>query len=160
MRRSKSKFDGNGLMILLLFGVFSVSVLGVLLSGAGVYRQLVRRDEHAYAQRTAAQYVTMRLRQGSGKVSVEPFGDGEALELWEQIGGEAYVTRVYCSDGGVRELFCRADAQAAPQDGQVVLPAEAMHFQLEGDLLTVRLTNTDGEEMDLILALRGKEEAE
>lgn len=160
MRRSKSKFDGNGLMILLLFGVFSVSVLGVLLSGAGVYRQLVRRDEHAYAQRTAAQYVAMRLRQSSGKVSVEPFGDGEALELWEQIGGEAYVTRVYCSDGGVRELFCRADAQAAPQDGQVVLPAEAMHFQLEGDLLTVRLTNTDGEEMDLILALRGKEEAE
>ena len=160
MRRSKNKHNGNGLMILLLFGVFSVSVLGVLLSGAGVYRQLSRRDEHAYAQRTAAQYVTMRLRQSSGKVSVVPFGDGETLELWEQIGGETYVTRVYYSNGGVWELFCRTDAQVDPQDGQVVLPAEAMHFQLEDDLLTIRLINTDGEEMDLILALRGKEEAE
>ena len=160
MRRSKSKLDGNGLMILLLFGVFSASVLGVLLSGAGVYRQLARRDERAYEQRTAARYVAMRLRQCEGKVAVAPFGEGETLELWEQIGGDNYVTRVYCSDGGVRELFCRADARLLPQDGQMVLPAENLTFQLEDGLLTVRFTDTDGEELDLIFALRGKGEGE
>ena len=160
MRTSKSKHAGNELMILLLFGVFSVSILGVLLSGAGVYRHLVWRDEHAYEQRTAAQYVTMRLRQSAGEVSVAPFGDGEALELWERIDGEAYVTRVYCSGGCLRELFSRGDAQVVPQDGQMVLAAKDMTFLLEEDLLTVRITNTDGEKLDLILALRGKGEAE
>lgn len=158
MRRSKSKHDMNGLMILLLFGVFSVSVLGVLLSGAGVYRNLAQRDGHAYEQRTAAQYVTTRLRQAAGEVAVVPFGDGEALELWERIDGEAYVTRVYCSGGCLRELFSRADAQVLPEDGQMVLAAKGMTFLLEEDLLTVRITNTDGEELDLILALRGKGE--
>ena len=94
MRRFQSKHDRNALLILLLFGVFAVSVLGVLLSGARVYRQLIRRDGHAYERRSVAQYVTMRLRQSGGDITVAPFGDGQALELWEKIGEEDYVTRV------------------------------------------------------------------
>ena len=158
MRRFQSKQDKNALLILLLFGVFSVSVLGILLSGAGVYRQLIWRDEHAYEQRSAARYVTMRLRQSGGDITVSPFGDGQALELWEKIGEEDYVTRVYCSGGHLRELFSRADAQVLPEDGQTVLPAEEMTFRLEEDLLEVHLTHANGDAMDLILALRGSGE--
>ena len=158
MRRFQSKHDRNALLILLLFGVFAVSVLGVLLSGARVYRQLIRRDGHAYERRSAAQYVTMRLRQSEGDITVAPFGDGQALELWERIGEEDYVTRVYCSGGHLRELFSRAETRVAPEDGQTVLPAEEMTFSLEEELLTVHLTHANGDEMDLILALRSSGE--
>ena len=154
MRRFQSKPDRSALLILLLFGVFAVSVLGVLLSGAGVYRQLIWRDGHAYERRSAAQYVTMRLRQSEGDVIVAPFGDGQALELWEKIGEEDYVTRVYCSGGHLRELFSRAETEVLPEDGETVLPAEEMAFSLEEELLTVHLTLVGGDGLDVIFALR------
>lgn len=160
MRRFQCRHDRNALLTLLLFGVFSVSVLGVLLSGAGVYRQLIRRDGQDYERRSAAQYVAMRLHQSAGDLSVSPFGEGQALELWEQIGEERYVTRVYCSGGHLRELFSRADVRVLPEDGQTVLPAEKMTFSLEEDLLTVRLTHASGETQELLLALRAGGEAE
>ena len=48
------------LAALLLLVIFAVSVLGVLLAGAGVYSRLTRRDERAYDSRTGLQYVASR----------------------------------------------------------------------------------------------------
>ena len=49
----------------LLLSVFAVSVLGVLLAGAGAYSRLTRRDERAYDSRTGLQYVASRVRQAT-----------------------------------------------------------------------------------------------
>lgn len=159
MRRFKSKHYMDGLLILLLFGVFAVSILAVLLSGAGAYRRLTERDDRAYDRRTAVQYVATRVRQAAGEVRVAPFGDTTALELWEEIDGEDYVTRVYCSDGYLRELFAWGESEFLPEDGENVLPAQELDLQLEDDLLQVRIVNDGGETMHLTLALRGGEGA-
>ena len=145
----------DGLLVLLLFGVFAVSILAVLLSGAQGYRRLTERDDRAYDRRTAAQYVAARVRQAEGTVTVAPFGGVEALELREEIDGETYLTRVYCSGGSLRELFSAEEAELRPEDGQQVLPARAMEPRLENGLLTVTLTDGAGEQMELVLALRG-----
>ena len=161
MTRFKSKHYMDGLLILLLFGVFAVSILAVLLSGAGAYRRLTERDDRAYDRRTATQYVSARVRQAAGEVTVADFGGVEALELWEDIEGETYVTRVYCSDGYLRELFCWEEAELAPEDGEIVLPAQAMSLNLEDGLLDVEIVSGDGETLNLTLALRsGKGAAE
>ena len=47
MNRTGTKHHMDGLLALLLFGVFAVSILSVLLTGAQVYGRLTQRDQDA-----------------------------------------------------------------------------------------------------------------
>ena len=76
MKKEQENSKITGLMALLVFAVFAVCVLGVLLTGAGVYKRLVGSGAEDYSRRTAAQYVTTRVRQAdrAGSVGLEDFG--------------------------------------------------------------------------------------
>ena len=160
MRRFRSKHHIDGLLILLLFGVFAASVLAVLLSGAGTYRRLSERDDRSYDRRTAAQYVSARVRQAdrAGAVSVRTFEGCPALILSEEIGGESYETRIYHYDGYLRELFASAEGDFLPEDGEKVLPLEGFLVYPEEPGLQVRILTEDGRWQELRLALRSGEE--
>ena len=141
------------LLTVLVFTVFALCVLLVLLTGAGVYRDLVAKGEDGYDRRTAAQYVITRVHQ-AGDVSVESFGGGQCLTFREEGEDGVYLTRVYCQGGFLRELYTPEDAALEPGDGEPVLPLESMQVSVEDGLLTVTL-NADTE---LQLCLRtGKE---
>ena len=158
MRREKDH-SLNGLLALLLFGIFAACVLSVLLMGADAYQRLTERDRESYESRTVAQYIATRVRQAdrSGGVSVGAFGGSDALELWEPIDGEAYVTRVYCHDGWLRELFAAEEDPFAPEDGEKILPALGLELRDEGELLRLELTDSDGQVIALTLCPRGGE---
>ena len=160
--RRENDHSLNGLLALLLFGVFAACVLSVLLTGADAYQRLTERDRTSYESRTAAQYLATRVRQAdrSGGVTVGIFGGCGALELWEAVGDERYVTRVYCYDGWLRELFTDADGDFAPEDGEKVLEADSLTMTLsDSGLLTAELT-AGGETERVCLTLRsGGEEA-
>lgn len=158
MREKQVRHHIDGLVALLLFGVFAACVLVVLLTGADAYRRLTDRDQAAYERRTGVQYIATRVRQSdhAGGVAVEPFGDGDALVLGAD---ETYASRVYCYDGWLMELYCLAEEPMEPQDGQRILEAEALALSLEDGLLEVGLTMPDGTEDTLRLSLRSGEEA-
>lgn len=139
MNKTNSKF--TDLLALLVFAVFALCVLLVLLTGAKTYRALVQQGGERYAARTAAQYVSTRIRQAS-QVQVEDFQGCPALALGEIIDEECYVTYIYCYEGFLRELFCAESADLSPEDGEKVLEAEKLTFTLEGDLLTVHTDDT------------------
>ena len=156
MKRQPMKHHLNGLIALLLFGVFAVCVLAVLLTGADAYRRLTLRDQAAYDRRTCVQYVATRVRQADAEqcVSVEPFGDGEALVLSD--GFSDYVTRVYCHDGYMMELYAGRTAELSPEDGERIMPADSLDFSLEDSLLTVT-AGVNGTPSTLVLSLRSGE---
>jgi uncharacterized protein YhdP len=81
---------------LLVLAVFAVGILSVLLCGVNAYTQLIQQDQAAFESRSAAQYLSTKLRQisGSEAVSVAPFGEGQALVIAEEIEGEMYLTRI------------------------------------------------------------------
>ena len=161
MRREKDH-SLNGLLALLLFGIFAACVLSVLLMGADAYQRLTERDRESYESRTVAQYIATRVRQAdrSGGISAGAFGGSDALELWERVDGEDYLTRVYCYDGWLRELFTDASGDFAPEDGEPVLEAESLSVSLSGaGLLTVEITSADGETQQVTLYLRSGKEA-
>lgn len=165
MRERVRKPDMGGLLVLLLLGVFAVCVLSVLLTGAEGYRRLTERDREAYGWRTAAQYLTTRVRQAdlAGGVALENFGGRDALALTEEIDGEVYVTRVYWDGGYIRELFAAADAEMAPEDGEKILEAGDLNFSPgpTGGEIIAELTDSAGKTTRLVLALRsGKGAAE
>lgn len=158
------KHHMEGLAVLLVFGVFAVCVLSVLLTGAERYRALTQRDDASCAWRTAAQYLTTRVRQAdtAGGVRVGAFdgGDGEdTLFLTEQIDGAAYTTRVYWYDGYVRELFAEEGAQLDKDAGEAVVPAGGVRFFETDGGIGASLTGTDGEITDLNWTLRSGEGA-
>ena len=154
MNRRTVKHNIDGLAALLLFAVFAVCILMVLLTGADAYRRLTNRDSAAHAQRTAVQYVAQRVRQADrlDGVELEDFEGVQALVLGA---GEEYVTRIYCYDGSLMELY------SAPADGERIMAAQAMELSAQetngSETLTVAITQADGQRDELVLSLRSGE---
>ena len=159
MREHSRKHDLSSLLILLLFAVFAVCILAVLLTSADTYRRLSDRDQDSYSRRTAAQYITTKVRQADrqGAVSVDSFEGRDTLVLAEEIDGETYLTRIYYHDGYIRELFTSVDAEMLPEDGEKILEAAGFlayaDKPLEGQL-SLRIQAPDGTWQDLTLCLR------
>lgn len=146
----------DGLIALLLFGVFAACLLAVLLTGAGAYKRLNARNEAAYNRRTCMQYVANRVHQAPrpADVMIESFGDGNALAIAD---GDDFVTRVYYYDGYLMELYNSAFDQLGPQDGERIMEIGGLDLSLEDELLTVTVTDSDGKRCEMILALPGRE---
>lgn len=156
---NKGKIDN--LLVLLLFGVFAICILSVLLTGADAYQRISDRDQLSYDQRTAAQYLTTRVRQADrlGDVAICRFEGQDALAFTEVIEGDTYETLVYCYDGYLRELFVAAGGHFMPEDGEKVLAAQELSIQRDGQLLGVKLTSPSGEVQMLELYLRSRKGA-
>lgn len=153
MRRQAGQHHIEGLLMLLMFGVFAACVLGVLLTGAGAYRRLSERDRSAYERRICTQYIASRVRQGDtlGGVTVEPFGGTEALAL----AGDGYVTRVYWHNGYLMELYASEDARLSPEDGERIMALEGLSLAMEDGLVTAEIKTGGGGTETLYLAPRG-----
>ena len=89
-------------------------------------------------------------------MSVEDFGGRDALVLAEEIDGETYLTRIYYHDGYIRELFCAADAEMEPGDGEQII--ETCDLKISpgptGHEIIAEMTDGTGETTRLVLTLR------
>ena len=160
MKIRQNKRQADALLVLLLFGVFAVCILSVLLTGADAYRRLSERDQSSYDQRTAAQYLTTKIRQADrvGGVSVRTFEGCCALILSEEIDGSIYETRVYHYDGYIRELFVAAEGDYLPEDGEKVMPAGSLLIDQKEPGLQIRILTEDDQWQELWLSLRSGRE--
>lgn len=147
------------LIVFLTFALFAVCVLLVLLSGADVYRRLTETGEARYARRTAVQYITTRVRQGQA-TEVGSFGGNDALIFRETVNGKHYLTRVYCHEGSLRELFTPETGDFSPAEGEILLPVEELALSVEGNLLTARITLPGGDVQTVLLRLPETKEAD
>lgn len=154
----RQKHHLEGLAALLLFGVFAVCVLMVLLTGADTYHRLNQRDQLAYDSRTAAQYITTKVRQADRLdcISVERFGSGDALALTDHIGGELYVTRVYTYNGYLMELFSAQGDEMSPEDGEQLMPLEGLAASMIGRQLEVTCGEGDTQTQFIIVLRAGE----
>lgn len=155
MRKRKHNIDS--LIALVLFGVFATCILSVLLTGADAYRRLTARDQESFATRTCLQYVVTKVRQaGSGEnVYLSDFDGVNTLCISENISERTFVTRIYCYDGWLMEIFSSSTKECHPDEGEEVLRADGLDFKLEDGILTIELA--DGEEKTGVsLSLRGE----
>ena len=92
-----------------------------------------------------------------GAVHIGEFGGVESLEFTRIYGEEAYVTRIYCYDGYLRELFASATGNFAPEDGEKIIEAQQVDFNLTEGCLQIAITSLDGEVTKQVLTLRSAE---
>ena len=141
---------------LIVLAVFAVGVLWVLLGGIRAYTQLTQRDQAAFESRSVSQYLATKVRQisGSEAVSVAPFGEGQALVIAEVVDGDMYLTRIYCYDGWLMELYSPA-GNFTLADGEKLLPLRGLELSLDGRLLTATYTQESGVAQTQQLWIRG-----
>ena len=157
MRNYTKERSLSTLAALLTFALFAIGILSVLLGGAKVYRRLNQRDQQSYDSRTCAQYIATKLRQvpTPDAVVIASFGDGDALLIGETIGQDSYLTRVYCYNGWLMELFTISGGDFAPEDGEKILPLRDLTLNHEESRISVSLTDTNDCTQHLILHIRG-----
>lgn len=160
MKHRNRKRSISGLAALVLLAVFAAGMLSVLLTGAGVYERLTRTGAATTGSRTCTQYLSTKVRQAAapGSVSLSDFNGCPALQIRDTIDGTDYLTRIYCRDGWLMELFTAADADLTPEDGEKVLPAQALTGTLEQGLLELEVVDESGTLHTLLLSLRGERE--
>ena len=144
----------------LLFFLFASCMFFVLLSGAKLYKNVSGVMEEQFSVNTCVSYVTAKTRHydTTGAVSVGQIGEEEALLLKEEINGEVYYTYLYCYEGNLMELFCSADTEFLPADGQVIMPLDTLDFTMEKGLLTFSCESA-GEHAESAVFLQSREGA-
>lgn len=158
MKKTESRFQTEKLLPLVLFAVLAVCTVLVLLTGAGVYRRLTERGREAFHNRTVPLYIATKVRQAdcAGGVSVENRNGMDVLCLKEVIDENDYVTRIYCHEGVVRELFSAEDMSFDPAAGERITEASEVWFSLEAGCLTVEVICEDGTVTEQNLTLRSE----
>ena len=147
----------SGLVALLTFVLFAISILFVLLNGAGVYRRLTQRDQYSYDSRTCAQYVATKMRQAPSPaaVSAGTFGTVDSLLISQDIEGLEFVTRIYCYENWLMEIFTLADGDFLPEDGEKILPLDSLTVSQDGSVFSFVLIDTEGNTQRLTISARG-----
>lgn len=140
-----------------LLAVFAILILSVLLGGAGAYRRLTQKGQQQFDSRTCAQYIATKVRQAPQGVQTAAFGNTDALVIPQTYGDAQYLTRVYCYDGWLMELFAPASGDFSPEDGERLMPAKELSFSVEDGLLKAQVTDENGGERTILLDLRTQE---
>ncbi|WP_304508221.1 DUF4860 domain-containing protein [Anaerotignum sp.] len=143
---------------LLLFFLFTACMLATLLAGARVYQRVSSVLDAQFSTTTCINYISAKVRHydkqdGIGMGRLESV---DALALYDTYDGEEYVTYIYSFDGYLMELFCSADGQFLPQDGQQIMPIDNFKISLENQMLFVRCTCKEEEEVT-VLDIHSKE---
>ena len=125
---------------LMVFCVFTMSVLTVLMLGVSAYRNMIDISREGYDERTCLSYIWTKIKNGddAGMVQVVDFHGLSALSIDEVHDGVTYHTLIYNHEGRICELFFEAGLELSPEDGSPVLKNESLSFvQLENGLIKI-----------------------
>ena len=146
----------QGVFVFVLLGLFAVMATLLVLLGAQMYQNTVRRAELNNDRRVLSSYVRsmVRAEDSLNAGCVEKYGDVTALAMHETLEERPYVTWIYAYDGHLRELFTSADRAFEPESGTMICEAQRFEPEISGRLVTMHMTDLKGESFDVQVALR------
>lgn len=146
----------QGVFVFLLLGIFALMSTLLVLLGAQMYRGAVDKNQFTNDRRAAGAYLRSMIRYADGEnaVSVEERGGTEAVALREEIEGVRYVTWLYSMDGQLWEQFSEEELGFDHDLATAVCPMESMQADVDGQSVVIRFTDENGEEHQVVVALR------
>ena len=162
MKQDRS-FIVDILFVLALFGVFAISAFVLITIGADVYQHTVQDMTVNYETRTAASYITEKVRQNDASVpgeeasiSVDELEGIPALKLAQSYNDMTYYTYLYLHDGYLRELFIQqyADLGGSALDaGTNIMPLKDFDVKQDSSgLLTITVEPSHGDSYQFFVA--------
>lgn len=133
------------LATLLLFGVFTLSAASLTVVGAQIYGRISAASQQSNDLRASCSYLTNKVRSCGGEMSIQPGpGEGDMLILSEEIGGEAYYTRIYLNNGFLTESFLPASIPFDPDNGEELVEAASFNAIEEAGLFQFSVETSEG----------------
>ena len=145
----------QNVFVLLLLALFACLSTFLVLMGAQVYRGTVERADRNNDTRIIAAVVRSAIwAQDGGTVRVEDHNGIPALAVEDNFDGEIYIKRLFCYDGYLQESYTSAEREFDPESGESLCGLESFRPELEGGLLTIQMTEPDGNESEIRVRLR------
>ena len=142
MRRKTGNNRIETVFVLIIFLVFALSVLMVLMLGAGVYRNVTETSRAGSDERTALSYIWTRIKNGdeAGSVYIGEFDGQPALCFDEEFYGTNYRTVIYHYDGWICELFSETAFGFFLEDGLKIIEVGDLTFE-QADYGLIRISS-------------------
>ncbi len=148
----------NGLLTLLVYGIFALFSLLLAAAGARVYQNIVSAGRENTQIRSSFSYVANKVRmstRAAGSVRIEEQDGMDVLVL--NSAAEGYEIRIYYYDGALREAYQASDQPFQPKLGEKLV--EIPDFRIEetdtGHLI-LSAADGKGNHRSLHLYLEGK----
>jgi hypothetical protein len=146
----------SGAFVFLLLGLFAVLSTVLVLFGVQAYSGTVDRTALHNRERILHAVVLNALQSDdrAGAVTIERLNDLDVLSIAYQYGEDAYVKRIYCYDGALRELFTDATRAFDPEEGERISAAQSFTAVHQGGLIRVEMTDDQGRKSAVQVAPR------
>jgi hypothetical protein len=112
------------ILVMLLLLVVAFLIFATVSAGSKAYLNLSESQKRDADLRVGMSFLDVKLKKsdvaGSVQLVENPFGTGQAFRIRSEFDGQSFFTWIYCQDGGLFELFLRADAApSAATAGQI-----------------------------------------
>ena len=153
---TRSEHSMQGAFIFVLLGMFALMSTLMVLLGAQMYRATVEHSEDNNQGRLLSAYVRSMIRaQDSGQtIEITEENDVPVLCMKEDWDGDVYVTRLYQHDGSLYEYYSSAEQPFDLGDGTAICEAGSFKATLDGQLLTINMTDGRGQPCEVRVAMR------
>lgn len=123
------------LVMLLLFAV-SFLIFATVSAGSKAYLNLSESQKRDADLRVGLSFIDVKLKKndvaGSVQIVDNPFGSGKAIRILSRSENQSFSTWIYCRDGGLFELFLRADAVPSADTASRIAQIDSMDITREG----------------------------
>ena len=120
---------------LMIFCVFTMSVLTVLMLGVSAYKSVTDISREGYEDRICLSYIWTKVKNGddANRVYITDFQGMSALCIDEEYDETTYHTIVYHHEGWVYELFSECGLDFSLSDGTPVIKNASLSFEQFND---------------------------
>ena len=150
------KYKVDILVVLCLFIFFTISLSCLLLGSVKKYKSITSKSDKNFHIRTSALYISNKIKfaNENENIYIDKFNGLDAICFKETIDDVEYVTRIYCYEGYLMELFSEKDNTLEPIAGERITSLKSISIEnIRADLIKVTLESNDGENNTLIVSI-------
>lgn len=137
--------------------LFAFCSLALALFGGRSYRQIQQGIDDSYDSTVAANYLRTKLSQNNTQdaISLRDEAGLQVLAILSEQDGTAYETRIFATDGQLKEAFVQADSPFQKTAGTDVADVESCLFAIDGGLFTAEIVSVLGTTTRTAFSLAG-----
>lgn len=160
----KKKITISDILPVILFLVFTLSVLSFVAFSAKLYQNIVYQSESSMDTDIAARYMIEKFRSHDelGNIKIDDFKGHDAVRFENQVKDISYITYIYVYDGYLREIYApQSDLDEYTEDsGTEILEIKDMSTEMISDnLVRFRFVSTDDKISEAVVSIKSEKKS-
>lgn len=158
----KKRIKISDIFPVILFLVFTLSVLCFVAFSVKLYKNIVRQSESSMDADIAARYMIEKFRSHDelGNIKIDDFEGHDAVRLENLVKDVPYITYIYVYDGYLREIYApESDLDKYGEDsGTEILEIKEMSTEMISDnLVKFVFVSKDDKISEAVVSIKSEE---